>query len=53
MNNVCDLRGYNGIVVKNYDVSMVLTYYLIDRHRNIVLKGSLNQVAEKIKHGLP
>ena len=53
MINVCDLQGYNSVTAKSFDVTFIPVYYLIDANGNISLKGTLNQITEKIKENMP
>lgn len=48
MYNVCDLKGFNGNVVQDYGINVIPAYFLIDEKGMIILKGSLNQVKEKL-----
>ncbi|MBL3658138.1 TlpA family protein disulfide reductase [Fulvivirga sediminis] len=53
MINVCDMQGLNSVIAKSYDVTFIPVYYLIDTNGNISLKGTLEQVTEKAKNGMP
>lgn len=53
MNNVCDFKGFRSPVVQHYAINVVPSYYLIDEMGNIIRKGSLNQVTEKIEKSWP
>ncbi|MBT32337.1 MAG: hypothetical protein CMO01_21955 [Thalassobius sp.] len=53
MINVCDLQGYNSATAKSFDVSFIPVYYLIDANGIISLKGTLNQIKEKVENGMP
>lgn len=53
MINICDMQGLNSLIAKSFDITFIPAYYLIDTNGNISLKGTLGQVAEKIKNGMP
>jgi thiol-disulfide isomerase/thioredoxin len=53
MINVCDLQGLNSLTAKTFDITFIPAYYLIDANGNISMKGTLEQVAKKIKNGMP
>lgn len=53
MINVCDMQGLNSLSAKSFDITFIPAYYLIDTNGNILLKGTLGQVEEKIKNGMP
>ena len=53
MRNVCDFTGIQGKVAQDYAINVVPSYYLIDQKAKIIIKGSLNQVSEKIRKSMP
>jgi thiol-disulfide isomerase/thioredoxin len=53
MINICDLKAYEGKMVKDYWIKYIPVYYLIDKSRKIIIKGNFDQMETTLKKYAP